>query len=73
MDLMLRDRAEITLPIVVQASRLPARGRQAGRLCHNDEFAKLIPAQAPNAAQPQPGDRGTEPPPTKIASAVSSL
>ncbi len=27
-----RDRVEITLPIVVQASRLPVRGTQAGRL-----------------------------------------
>ncbi len=47
-----RDRVEITLPIVVQASRqpvrgtqagrLPSRGTQAGRLHHNDEFANGI-------------------------------
>ena len=39
------DRAEITLPIVVQASRLPARGIQAGRLHHNHEVAKLVLAR----------------------------
>jgi hypothetical protein len=42
----LRACAEINLPIVVQASRLPARDRQAGRLHHNIALVNLILALA---------------------------
>jgi aminopeptidase N len=38
--------AAIALPIMVQASRLPTREQQAGRLHHNHDFAKVILARA---------------------------
>ena len=42
----LRACAEINVPIVVQASRLPARDQQAGRLDRNIPLVDLILAQA---------------------------
>ncbi len=36
----LREREEMTLPIVVQASRLPVKGMQAGRPHRNGESAR---------------------------------
>ena len=41
-----RDWAGKTSPFVVQASRLPEREMQAGRLHHNHEVAKVIFARA---------------------------
>jgi hypothetical protein len=40
--------AEITLPIVVQASRLPNRAEQARRLHHNNDLVKVILSRALN-------------------------
>jgi hypothetical protein len=37
-----RRREAVTLPIVVQASRLPQGEEQAGRLHHNNGFVKVI-------------------------------
>jgi polar amino acid transport system substrate-binding protein len=48
-----RCREEVTLPIVVKGSRLPAQEIQAGRLRHKEETAKLIFGQAPRSAAAQ--------------------